>query len=323
VSNFGIYLVGGSKSFGSGKVVTFIRKSMNELGLLTGFIETQGARQDIFYLLFKIPKNAQVLFQPSICFPAFLRDVLILIIMRIRGNRIIFILMVDVVFNNPLLKSRFLRSLFFGKSTVLGIAEFSQFIKRSVLIQPYFDSSMLNRLNIAPTLYAAPLTVLHLGYRNKMKGWIDLRDRLIQEEYPFRVVAIGGKVTKIEARNVKPIELMPGMLTTDIENSLRTICVDSFPVYLFLSKEDFAPLMVLESGFWGIPVATLRGTYAADILQRMLPDKCFLVVDKVGDLDKRKDELLMVRQFMDEYLLTITPNIFLKKIINQLDLRPR
>ncbi len=316
MSELGVYLVGGSKAYGSGKVVSFLRDGLKNRGILRGFIETQGARGEIFAKLFAIPRGAEVLYQPSICFPAFARDVLLISVMRLRGLSVAHILLVDVVFRNPLLRNGMLRRIFFGRSTVLGLAEFSQPVARASRVTPYFDVSSMSRF---PSMaLQAPIVAIHLGYRNEMKGWDDLRSQLSAEEHPLKVVAIGGSVTAVEAEAAAPVQLLPGASTDEIETSLKSIVEENFPVYVFLSREDFAPLMVLEAGFWGLPLVTLRGTRAEGIMSRMLPGDCYVIVDSLKSIPERRDDLIAARAQMLRHLEDITSDRLLDDIVSHL-----
>jgi hypothetical protein len=314
----GIYFVGGSKSYGSGKVVTFLRDGLQEQGLLSGFIETQGAGLEVLRALWYLPRRARVLYQPSICFPAFVRDMLMVAVMRLRRVHITYFLMVDVAFKNPLLRSDFARDLFFGGSVVLGLANFSLPVSRSILIVPYYEPGVVNRL--PAVLQDAPVTVVHLGYRSRMKGWVDLTAQLEREGCSLRVVAIGGTVTESEVKAAHPVELMPGASTSEIETSLCAIMPECFPVYIFLSREDFAPLMVLEAGHWGLPIATVRGSRAEGILERMLPQGCYVVLgSRLDELERRRPELLAASDAMGRYLITVTPDVLLREVVDCLD----
>ena len=316
----GIYLCGGSKMFGSGKVVAFLRERLYARRSLLGFIETQGARFEIFKAIWVLPRGAHILFQPSICFPAFLRDVVIVVLMRLRGLDITYILLVDVVFKNPLLYIGFFRFLFFGRSMVLGLAAFSQPIAKTCQLPPYFDAVGITRL-LTMNL-DGPMAVLHLGYRIDMKGWSDLQTRLRAETRVLRTVAIGGKVTEAESVEAAPIELLPGASTSEIEASLKMIARECLPIYLFLSREDFAPLMVLEAGYWGVPIVTIRGIRAHGILARMLPPECFVVVENFGDIVDCRSDVLRARQSMILYLEGVGRKNLLDAVSQHLGLRP-
>ena len=76
------YLIGGSKFFGSGKIIFFLKNNLNYSYENFNFIETQKSNIGIIKKLLKIKKNSKILFQPSISFPAFLRDILIVLFIR-------------------------------------------------------------------------------------------------------------------------------------------------------------------------------------------------------------------------------------------------
>ena len=96
-----ITLIGGSKRFGSGKVINELKNYMNTHTKEFYFIETQGVKLKVIGDIIRIPLSHQIVFQPSICFPAFIRDLIIMSLIRIFFRSISIIILVDTQFRNP------------------------------------------------------------------------------------------------------------------------------------------------------------------------------------------------------------------------------
>ena len=128
------YLIGGSRKYGSGKVLNHLKKYFGLRLQNFYFIETQKSRLGIFISLLNIPKNSKILFQPSICFPAFIRDLIIIIFLRLKTKNIKFILLVDICYKNQLMKNRVFRNIFFRNSKTITISSLSRNIKNQIRV---------------------------------------------------------------------------------------------------------------------------------------------------------------------------------------------
>lgn len=311
-----VILIGGSKKFGSGKVMRYAKNHLASLGSLEGFVETQQARFGILQEIWAISKNQFVLFQPSVCFPAFVRDVLIVALLRLKGFQISFLLLVDVKYKNPLMKLSFFRRLFFGNSQVFGLAEFSVHVGNSQRLPAFFDSKGLEEVKVQNP--SGEIAQIHLGYFNHMKGWMDFQSFIGSSSLKLRAFGIGGDGSVHEETVSTNIELFPGLTTLEIQSSLGKIAQDFVPVYVFLSREDFAPLMVLEAGLWGLPIVTVRGTRAHGILNRFLPRGAFLVVECLSEVEQHRADLEKIREEMGEFLETVGAEEFCRELVNHL-----
>ena len=311
------YLIGGSKFFGSGKIIFFLKNNLNYSYENFNFIETQKSNIGIIKKLLKIKKNSKILFQPSISFPAFLRDILIVLFIRYKTNDLTFILCVDICFKNPILKFRIFRKIFFSNRTVISIASFSQRVEKQISIKPFFEKKNLTISTVNNTFL--PLAALHLGYFTRMKGWYKFCDLVKSSTEPIQAFSIGS--TKIKNSNLlsRNHKILYASNTKNIECSVDSISKKFFPCLIFLSNEDFAPLIVLEAGYWGIPIVCIRKTKGEQILSRFLPNNCFIVIDNLDQLFQVKEKLIISRKKMFNFIENFNERTFYKRVLEILD----
>ena len=310
------FLIGGSKKYGSGKIIKYLKNYFEDKLNNFYFIETQKSRLDILISIIKIPRNGKILFQPSICFPAFIRDILIITFLRLRTKKIKFLLLVDICYKNPLLKYGIFKNIFFGNSKILSIANFSRSVRNQIKLDPFFE-----KIELKPMIFKnskLPLALIHLGYLSKIKGWEDFQKLIKDSKTNFSAFAIGSEETKIINLNTQKIYIYKGINTKDIQTKLIEISSNFFTVLIFLSHEDFAPLILLESGFWGIPIACIRESRSHSILTRFLPKNCFIVVENIEQILNSNEELIKVRENMWNYVNSLSEEIFSELIYKEL-----
>ena len=310
------YLIGGSSYYGSGKIISFLKKKLNNSYEKFNFIETQKSNLGIIKKLIKVPKNSKILFQPSIAFPSFLRDILILLLIRRKSHDLTFILCVDICFKNPIFKVKKFRKIFFKNSKVITIANFSYKLKGQVIIEPFFEKSKLN-ISIVED-FKLPLAPLHLGYCTKMKGWDKFNFLLesCREGYPF--FTIGSASPKDCLLSKKNHTIIRASNTKDIESKVELISRKYFPCLIFLSNADFAPLIVLEAGYWGIPITCIKDTKSENILERFLPRNCFVSIKDFRELKFFREDLIVSRTNMLSYTRDLNEKKFFQSILENL-----
>lgn len=275
MTNRKVFLIGGSQKFGSGKVISKLIEYIEDSPIGFEFIETQGARLGLITRLMQLPKNSVVIYQPSICFPAFLRDIIIVSILYGRTSQVSFLLLVDLRFKNILFKFKFIRSMFFRANSVYGLATPSAKPVNFTRISIYFENTKLKKDIIK--YGASSYNIVHFGYRSKIKGWRKFLQTATQFHDSVSFSYIGrDDLRSSETRLIRSFKSQDNF---DIEKTLLKNFRDETPLYLFFSQEDFAPLMVLECGWWGVPIICIKGTKAEKILSRFISKRFFLSVE--------------------------------------------
>lgn len=273
-----VVFIAGSKAWGSGKVISSIKAFLTERDEKYEFIETQGARGLMLLKLISIGFDRRVIFQPSICFPAFLRDIFIVLILKLLRSDVKFVLLVDVVYKNPLLKMKLFRDWFFGMSRVFGPAIPSLSIKNFHQSAPYLESDGLTA-NIV-NCECDRICFLHIGYKSWIKGWDRFQQFSRDNQHTFDFAYIGAEHTdQISSLDGEKFRSFCGNSPAGTQKVLTEQFEDHYPALLFMSRFDFAPLTVLECGYWGVPICVLAGSDSVDILTRLLPSSCYVVFD--------------------------------------------
>jgi hypothetical protein len=296
-----IFLIGGSHKFGSGKVVSKFVSYLEHNQIDFELIETQGARLSFVARLIQLPKKSLVIYQPSVCFPAFFRDIIIVSFLYLRSSRLHFLLLVDLRFKNIFFNKEFLRSLFFRNHPVFGLATPSVSLRNFIKIPIYFENTKLqkNIINYGNTSY----TLVHFGYRSRIKGWSNFYKTASKFHRTTSFHYIGRDDLKTYENRF--IQSYKSKSNLDIENTLKTVFDHETPIYLFSSREDFAPLMVLECGWWGVPIICIKDTKAEKILSRFISKTYFLSVDpeQISNINLQDAEqaALQFSNFLNSY----------------------
>ncbi|MDB2654334.1 hypothetical protein N9Y68_05370 [Luminiphilus sp.] len=286
-----VVFIGGSKAWGSGKVISSIRAFLTERDEKHEFIETQGARWSMLLKLISIGFDRSVIFQPSICFPAFLRDLFIVLILKLLRSDVKFVLLVDVIYKNPLMKVNLFREWFFGGSRVFGPAIPSLSIKNFHQSAPYFESDGLTANILSGE--CDRICFLHIGYKSWIKGWDRFQQFSCNNQQTFDFAYIGAEHSdEIGSLDAKKFRSFCGGSPAETQKVLTEQFEDHYPALLFMSRFDFAPLTVLECGYWGVPICVLAGSDSVEILSRLLPRNCYVVFD----LTESKETLLAAMQ---------------------------
>lgn len=277
-----VALIGGSKRWGSGKVIDFLNHYLHEKIVDYSFYESQRSLNLPLEIYKEIENNRCVIFQPSVCFPGFLRDLLVLLVLRIKKVDLRFVLLVDVTFKNPLMRINWFRKWFFGSSQVFGCAYPSLPVSNFILLPPFFLKEQLTHNLLGPV--GQRLSLIHIGYRTKIKGW----DRYLKiaaendQNFEFFYCGLDVETNRLEFNMITAA--YEGRTTEEVEKCLSKISEFGSPVLIFLSRYDFSPLVVLECGYWGVPIAVEVGTKQEAILSRFLPSDCYFSYVKLQDL---------------------------------------
>lgn len=120
------------------------------------------------------------------------------------------------------------------------------------------------------------IIVWHLGYKLKEKGWNEFK----------------------QLSNISPLEFkycgrdnlqdFPNIITNEIPAEfVANLFFKSINVFLFLSKSDLFPLVVLEAISNGFVIATVKNSVSESILNGMFRGrKCYLVLERIEELNK-------------------------------------
>ena len=72
----------------------------------------------------------------------------------------------------------------------------------------------------------------------------------------------------------------------EIEATIKKYFDHELPIYFFCSLEDFAPLMILECGWWGVPIICKKNSNSEEILSRFISHSFFvsIEIDEISSL---------------------------------------
>jgi len=310
-------LIGGSKKYGSGKVIKYLGDRIKKRPYFTfQFIETQEKKFDILKDLILIQKNSLIIFQPSIAFPSFLRDCFILLFLRLkRIENLYFLLLVDLKFKNKILKFAIIRRLFFGRNLVFAPAQPSYKICNiHRLTAAFFEISTLTSDIINPL--KPKYCFISLGYRNKIKGWEHFAKYTSEVADKIECISIGSFDNSTGNNLFKHIKMLEGSNTLHIQRNLQDLNKTFLPIYVFSSNFDFAPLMILEAGYWGVPICVIEGSEAHHILNRFIPSDCFHIAPDLKNISIPK--LISAKTAFSSYINSISELDFSDEIIEKL-----
>ena len=136
----------------------------------------------------------------------------------------------------------------------------------------------------------------------------------------IKAIAIGKYPSKEKTPKSTKIEILKGRDTLEIEKNLETISNKYLPVLIFLSNEDFSPLIILESGYWGIPIVCINNSRGHQIIKRFLPANCFATIEKIEELHLKKSQFIKCKKNMFDYLNKISEEHFFYQVKSNLSL---
>lgn len=265
-------------NFGSGEF-------MRSYSIDKDFVDIIDYNKKGMYFIFNLIKNrklvrySEVHFQPAICFPAFFRDIFIILYLKTLTRNITLIILSELTYKNPLFKISFFRYLFLRKCKLFSSGPL------------YVDNVMIASKLIAPNVY--PLKsfnvtidpgglVLHIGYLSKIKGF----DEFLKASFWLenRFVAIGQKIDKVKYYN-KTVEIIETRTKAQFFSQIENVATKN-PIlcFLYMAKFDLSPLLLLEIKSLGIPIVVIRGSNAERILTNYIGRECFLRVDSISKI---------------------------------------
>lgn len=269
-------IIGGFSKFGSSIYLNQFSKA-NKLKC----IDYNSTRFAVFIHIIKNIKNImakRVYFQPAICFPGFLRDILIVAFLRILFAKITFIILSELHYKNKLLSNKYFRKIFFCRSHIISSA---------ALIGPnYFQKSEIISPSVTPlSLPIAKLeksgAILHLGYLSPIKGFEDFLS--ITDNLENKKIAIGAR---LDDRSIQGSNVYVTNSFDEFKEQLRAVLTaEKILCFLYCSKYDLSPLLLLELRNAKIPLVVLSGTRAELILRNYLKEECFVVVNQIAELN--------------------------------------
>jgi hypothetical protein len=109
--------------------------------------------------------------------------------------------------------------------------------------------------------------------------------------------------------------MLEGSNTLHIQKQLQDLNRTFLPIYVFSSNFDFAPLMILEAGYWGVPICVIEGSEAHHILDRFIPSDCFHVTSSLEDISLSK--LISAKAAFASYISSISEIDFSDEILEK------
>ena len=187
-----------------------------------------------------------------------------------------------------------------------------------VKISPYFDNKLLQKAIVEHE--SKKIGLVHLGYLQKLKG-IDHYSQIVEQPKTNIFDAFGiGDLNQSEQDLVsKRIVLMHAPKVADIQNSILNLSKKFDLVYLYCSENDFAPLMILEAGYWGLPIVVVGQSKAHAILSGFLPQNCFTVISDISELEERRPEMQLSASAMYDFLDVIIEHKFTHQVCQVLE----
>ena len=291
-------LIGGLSLFGSGNY-------LREYAQTVSFDRQYDYNATGFAFVCTLVKSAKKLFrsevhfQPAICFPAFARDVLIVILLRLLCCKVVFVVLSELHYRNPVLKTKAGRRLFFWRSRIISSAPLcgENYKLPSEVRSPNVVGEDLPNADISELG-----AILHLGYLSDIKGF----DLFLEQakRSPRRFAAIGALLR--EARlETSDIEVN---ITTSRDEFLGTlekfIKGQKILCFLFCSRYDLSPLLLMELRKARIPLVAIKGTDGARILANYLKPDCYNLVSDLAELDD--ENLVLSLKFAAEALAIST-----------------
>tara|TARA_B100001939_G_scaffold281480_1_gene250341 strand:- start:54 stop:1034 length:981 start_codon:yes stop_codon:yes gene_type:complete len=305
-----IRLIGGVGKYGSGEVIDQV-KILLDRNYVLEFHNTQGLRiLGLIKLIISLVKNKKLtIFQPSISFPAFLRDIIIFLSLKFSLSPRIFLLLTRLDFRNKIMKHKFFQKLFFSNHRIISTAKhlllegeipiFRQFIPSLHELQ---NNHKLNR-------DFKNKVICHFGYLEEFKGFKKFVS--VSKKYShFNFLAIGQHLKKRKNYHVNSHGNLEILETKDI-NSFKREMIKSLknnPIFLFCSNQDLSPLVVLECGALGIPIICLKGSVSEEILNNFIPRDCFTSLKNLNEISSSNFVVDLKRSLfqMDLYLSKLT-----------------
>ncbi len=290
--NRSIIMIGGFDRYGSGKYMrdmsdSLARNKYQIVQISTNRMRLSGLLQMVRRLL--TSSHNHVLFQPSISGMGFVRDAIILFIMRILGCQIAFVILSHIFYKNYVFKFAWMRSLFFKNRYVVGAADISEVNEKAreyAVITPIFSVPFSTHKR-DDALGGEHLLFCYIGYFDAIKGF-DRFVELASQHEDQRFLAIGDPLNEqTELPNVgKNIEYLVSSPESDFSNNVRQMIKrqDCLPVLLYSSRYDLAPFLILELGAARVPVCVMSDTDSHQILKNFLPQGAFFVFKKLADI---------------------------------------
>ncbi len=306
-----IRLIGGAGKYGSGEIVGQVKILLDHNYVLE-FHNTQGLRTfgliELIISLFREKKLT--IFQPSISYPAFLRDIIILIFLKLSSSPRVFLLLTRLDFKNKIMKYRFFQKIFFSNHRIISTAKHSLLDKNIHLLRQFIPSTYILKNNQRPNKIFKDMVLCHFGYLEEFKGFktfISISKRNPQLNF----LAIGQYLKKRRNYSVtkyKNLEIVETTNKKSFKSEIINNNLKSDLIFLFCSKQDLSPLVILECGNLGIPIVCFEGSVSEEILNNYLPMGCYVSLKDLNEISSSNFTLELKRSLsrMDLYLNELT-----------------
>ena len=266
-----------------------------------------GGLFDIFSTLFH-SKDKFVIFQPSICGYSFIRDLLILGILRMAGCNIAIVVLSHIFYRNIAFKINWIREFFFYKRCVIGAAnikEVRDIAHTYEVITPLCNLSF-DKIRKPEINKVKNILFCHIGYFDPIKGF-DRFVALARNNKDQRFFAIGQPLKgNLLSNKDSNIEFVIPTSDSDFLNKVSGLITreDCLPVLLFMSKYDLAPILILELGASRMPICVEKQSNSYLILENFLPRSAFYAFDNISEIfmAEKTGQLADCANFLEKFV---------------------
>lgn len=303
-------VIGGMNFYGSGLYMNNLTACLSDEIFPKTIFNTNNMRIAGVIKLFRYLKNNtnyEIIFQPSICGYSFLRDLLIIFLIKFYKKKYVLCILSHIYYKNFLFRLSIIRNLFFKNQYVITAAkikEINEIALSSVIINSFNDSPLKSSKKTKNGNFK--IKFCHFGYLDEIKGF-DIFSDLAYEHHELSFLAIGKKIHKDKniLRNPNNLEIFePEEQKIFFEMIQKIIDTENeYQVFLFCSKYDLAPTILFEIAPSLIPICVIENSRAHQIIKNLLPNDCYYVCKCISSVNSElyDDQLVKVASKMYKY----------------------
>lgn len=297
-----ILVIGGLSRFGSGKYMKDVCIALNESGYKILKFSTNKMRFIKLIYLFRMLNNKSdyfIYFQPSICGISFIRDLFILLILKFYKTPKVYVILSHIYYKNYLFKLNFIRKFFFKNELIICAAKIKELeilAKKYIVITPICKTPFSEKKNNSKV--TNNLIFSHIGYFDSIKGFDKFLD-LVKLDNQKNFIAIGEPLNeKYDYQNNPNLTILSSHNNNDFISKINLLIDkhEQYPIYLFMSKYDLAPLLVLELGASKIPICVKKNSKSHRILSNFLPLDTYFTYTSLDDIINEYNEHQLMNQ---------------------------
>ena len=325
-----IIIIGGMSFYGSGIYMNNLARCLCDGIYSKTIFNTNKMRISGVIKLFRYIKNNtnyEIIFQPSISGYSFLRDLLIIFLIKFYKKKYVLCVLSHIYYKNFFFRISLIRNLFFKNQyiiTAAKIKEINEVALSSVVINPVNESPLKSSNKTKNGNFK--IRFCHFGYLDKIKGF-DIFFDLVNINRELSFYAIGKNINKNNMlRNANNLEIFEPEEQKNFFEMIQKIVdiKNEYQVFLFCSNYDLAPTILLELAPTLIPVCVIENSRAHLIIKNFLPSDCYYVCKNISLINAElyNNKLVKIASNMNLYskkntLMNFSNNInsFIKNAI--------